>query len=437
LLATLLVLSVLIVIHEFGHLLAAKRLGIKVLRFSIGFGPRLFGIEVGGTEYRLSSLPFGGYVRMAGEEGLAEPGVETETEGRFSAKPVWARSIVVLAGPMGNLVFAGIILFGIVYTLGIETYKPVVGQIEEGSPAASAGLLPGDRIISADGRSVQFWSDLVDAVAECDGSEMRLIVDRDGQRIEKALVPRYDETIDRWRVGVGPWVGTEVGTVRRGSPAAAAGIRRGDRITEVGGEPVELWHEMVEHIRGKAGTPVVIEWEHAGERRRAEIVPERVKSATPDGDVEEVGVIGVVAEQPRRRISLFQAVSAAAQQVWWWLKLIVMFLSMLFRGEVSGDSVSGPVWIGYLAGETARYGARSLLEFMAFLSANLALLNLLPLPILDGGQLVFFGIELARGKPLSFRRRLLIQQIGFLLIVVLFFYITYHDILRLISVVRE
>ncbi|KPK70857.1 hypothetical protein AMJ82_01805, partial [candidate division TA06 bacterium SM23_40] len=215
LLATLLVLSVLIVIHEFGHLLAAKRLGIKVLRFSIGFGPRLFGIEVGGTEYRLSSLPFGGYVRMAGEEGLAEPGVETETEGRFSAKPVWARSIVVLAGPMGNLVFAGIILFGIVYTLGIETYKPVVGQIEEGSPAASAGLLPGDRIISADGRSVQFWSDLVDAVAECDGSEMRLIVDRDGQRIEKALVPRYDETIDRWRVGVGPWVGTEVGTVRR------------------------------------------------------------------------------------------------------------------------------------------------------------------------------------------------------------------------------
>ncbi|KPK71681.1 hypothetical protein AMJ82_00280, partial [candidate division TA06 bacterium SM23_40] len=150
-----------------------------------------------------------------------------------------------------------------------------------------------------------------------------------------------------------------------------------------------------------------------------------------------VGVIGVVAEQPRRRISLFQAVSAAAQQVWWWLKLIVMFLSMLFRGEVSGDSVSGPVWIGYLAGETARYGARSLLEFMAFLSANLALLNLLPLPILDGGQLVFFGIELARGKPLSFRRRLLIQQIGFLLIVVLFFYITYHDILRLISVVRE
>lgn len=436
LIATLIVLSVLIVIHELGHLIAAKGLGIRVLRFSIGFGPKLLGIDAGGTEYRLSALPFGGYVRMAGDDGLEEPDATEEDGARFSSKPVWVRSIVVLSGPLSNLVFALAVTFGIIYLVGIETYEPIVGYIEEGSPAAAADLRLGDRIVAVDGRNADYWSDLVDAVAGTDGSKITLAIDRDAQRIEAVLEPLYDEGAGRWRIGVGPWVGTEVGGVRRGSPAAEAGIREGDRILRIGGERVELWYDLVERISAKAEIPVDIEWERGGELMSALIVPELVRSTDPEGEMVEVGVLGVLAKQLRRRVSLIGALSTASKQIWWIVKVIVMFLSMLVRGEVGGDSVSGPVWIGYLAGETARYGARNFLEFIAFLSANLALLNLLPLPVLDGGQLVFFGIELARGKPLSLRRRLLIQQIGFLLIITIFFYVTYHDILRLIRQFR-
>jgi regulator of sigma E protease len=432
LVATLIMLSVLILIHELGHLIAAKGLGIRVLRFSIGFGPKLLGVEAGGTEYRLSALPFGGYVRMVGDDGLDEPDATVEEGARFSSKPVWVRSVVVLSGPLSNLIFAFAVIFGVIYIVGIDTYEPMIGHIEEGSPAAAADLRPGDRIVTVDGRDAHFWSDLVDAVVGSDGSKIVLAIDRDDQRIDAVLVPLYDEDEERWRIGVGPWVGTEVGGVRRGSPAAGAGIREGDRILRIGGERVGLWYDLVERISANPEIPVTVEWERGGELMSAVIVPELVRSSGPEGETVEVGVLGVLAKQLRRRVSLIGALSTAVKQIWWIVRVIVTFLSMLVRGEVGSDSVSGPVWIGYLAGETARYGARSFLEFMAFLSANLALLNLLPLPVLDGGQLVFFGIELARGSPLSLRRRLLIQQVGFLLIIAIFFYVTYHDILRLV-----
>ncbi|MEW6410679.1 MAG: RIP metalloprotease RseP [Nitrospirota bacterium] len=345
--SAIVLLGILIFVHELGHFLAAKRLGVSVLKFSLGFGPKVVGKKIGETEYLISAFPLGGYVKMLGEDP-AELVNPSDANSSFMAQRVWKRTLIVFTGPLSNLLFAVIIFTGI-FILGIPVLTSKVGNVLEDSPAMSAGIQEDDRITAINGIKVNKWTEMVKIVQRSEGKALRLTIQRDNRTFDIELTPKkkitkniFGEDKEVWMMGI--------------SASKESITERSDPLTAV------------------------------------------VNGVSKTIEITTLTVIGII---------------------------------KIFQRIVPTETIGGPILIAQMAGEQAAHGFMSFMIFMAIISINLGVLNLLPIPILDGGHLLFLGIEKIMGKPLSMRKREIAQQIGLFLLISLMIFAFYNDIVRL------
>jgi regulator of sigma E protease len=431
LLAFIFVLGVLVFVHELGHFLVAKKSGIRVETFSLGFPPKAIGVTVGETEYCISWLPLGGYVKVA---GMADFGSE-EVKGEpweFQSKPTWIRMAVMAAGPAMNFLLAFLIVLGIRLVAGEVWYESRIGRILPESPLAAA-LQPGDRVDAVEGRSVTDWESLADALLASQGTQVTIDVTREDQLLQvSAVVPPLERRATQASfidlLGVEPFHPAKVGPVLSGSPAEAVGLQTKDLVVAIDGIVVRHWFEMSEQISKRPGEEIEIRWMRDGEEMSATITP---RPEQKDG--ETVGLIGIgwLDEPQRRPISMGKAFGRSAQELWAYTTALFHFLERLVSGQESGRALAGPLAIAQMAGRNAEKGMVSLLSFMALLSVNLAVLNLLPIPMLDGGHLLILAVEAVIRRPLSFRQKEVLQQVGFAFLLFVMIYVTFGDLSRM------
>ncbi|MBK8480564.1 MAG: RIP metalloprotease RseP [Proteobacteria bacterium] len=546
-----LLVGVLIFVHEFGHFLMAKLFNVKVLKFSLGFGPAALGFRRGETEYCIAWLPLGGFVKMLGEDP-AEPLRREDHERAFHHKPLWQRYAIVLAGPVFNIIFPTLIYF-IFFAAQSSLPPPVIGKVLPDEPAAEAGLRPGDRILSIDGRSVRYWTDREAAggglwsvthnIAPYPGTALRIAIKRSGQQLERFVTPREDVCYDRlglrWRcglIGVSPlFEMAQIGVIDPASPAGRAGLHTGDLITAVNGRPIERWDELAEVLQRNRGDALRLAYLRPGAslsdfadlrllqpqttvvdpepRHEATVVRYEtgmasaelfVRRVDPGSPAATIGLrpgdqIVALDGRPARHWAIFaQALRQrpAADHRLVWLrrggtrhearfrfakvtyrddignnqaryifgaeadvvarthdpvpvegrltyaavesvrytsdlvqKLLVVIVE-LFRGGISRDTIGGPLMLAKAARVAAETGWDKFLLLMALISINLGIINLLPVPILDGGHIMFFTVEAIRRRPLSLRARAIASYIGLVLLVSLMVLAMKNDITR-------
>lgn len=422
------VLGVLIFIHELGHFAVAKWRGVGVEKFSLGFGPKIFGVKKGETEYLISLLPLGGYVKMVGEAPGEDVSEEVKNKS-FAGKSVFTRGAIVAAGPLMNLVLAAFLL-PIIFMLGIQVPayldKPVVaGFVAPDEPAAKAGIRAGDAVTAVDGKKIKDWEEFLETV-ELEKT-VRLTVRRDNADLEIMLTPASSkETAERY-AGIYPALPPVIGDVNDGYPAKEAGLKAGDMIMSVDAKPVGHWAEL-EDLVHKSGGKKVFVVERDGKALTFEITPKLNK----DMNVYLIGVTRKV-DTVTRRYGFFQAtvkgMSAGVEMT----ERLFEVIKGLVIGKYSIKTLGGPLMIAQVAGKAAKAGAVDLLTLVAFLSLQLGVINLFPIPVLDGGHILFYAIELVKGKPLSERFMVIAQQVGIALLVALMLLVTYNDIFRIIG----
>ena len=440
-------LGILIVVHEFGHFAAARLCGVRVLRFSVGFGRSLITRRWGrdGTEWSLAAFPLGGYVKMLDErEGEVAP---EELHRAFNRQSVGRRSLIVVAGPLANLLLAVVIYWGI-YLHGTEELRPVLGTPPAGSIAAKTGLAERQTVRAVAGTPIATWQDLrwelvrlaVDRepvrleVAGPDGAIAFPVLDLSGlamSALEGDLLRELGLILHR------PRLPAVIGRVAAGSPAEAAGIAAGDEILSVDGQAVGSWRDLALAIRQAPERRLTLDLLR-GERRHTLVV-------SPAPAVEggkTIGRIGIAApEVPHLHDEMFvtvrlgplDALARAAGQTWDTSVFSLRMIGRMIAGDVSWKNVSGPVTIADYAGQSARMGVAHYVKFLALISISLGVLNLLPIPVLDGGHLMYYLAEIIKGGPLSERVMEIGQQIGLTLLVLLMAFAFYNDINRLIS----
>lgn len=431
-LAAAFALSLLIFTHELGHFLVAKLSGIRVLKFSMGFGPVLVSWRRRDTEYAISAIPFGGFVKMAGEGGGDE---EPEARGEpweFSSKPVRVRLAVVLAGPAMNFALAVVIAIGVIYASGVEYIDTTrLGSVAPGSIGEAAGLETGDEVLSVGGTEVGEWNELVAAFIEAGGGRVAVVFSRGDSLLETQTVLPDSGLVEYGDLGISPFEPPVIGKVRRRSPAHRAGLKPGDEIVSLAGTPVAQWAEVAEIIHGSPGVPVHIEWIRDGVRMEGEVIPEEGDIPVSPTSVIRGGLIQIRPRYAWRDVSFPEAVSLGFGHTVWLSKQVILFIRMLFTGGVSRDMVGGPIRIGQMAGETVMWGISELFFFIAYLSVVLFILNLLPIPVLDGGHVLFLAIEAGMRRPLSLRVRTVLQQVGFVLLILLMVVVAVLDLDKL------
>jgi len=441
LLMTILVLGALIFVHELGHFLVAKRARVGVLKFSLGFGPKLVGVKRGETEYLLSALPLGGYVKMVGEDPTDDSPEASDPAKSFSRKSVGARAAIILAGPVSNLLLPVAIFWGIFAFVGQSYFPPVAGTPDADSPAARAGLVAGDRIRAVDGVAVERWDEVDGAVRGSQGRSLTLSIARQDRLLEVTAEPRalktadiFGQEVEVWSLGLRLLLPSRIGQVMPGQPAQQAGLQGGDRIVAVGAQPVSEWEQLARIIHGSPGKPLTLAVEREGRRFDVEVTPRAARQQTA-GREEEIGLIGIGpgADTLYRRLDPFAALLAGVKKTADITLLTVQGFVKLVQAKISPKTIGGPILIAQMTGEVAQRGLMELLSFTALLSINLGILNLLPIPVLDGGHLLFAFIEWARGKPVSLRKREIAQQVGLVLLVALMVFAFYNDIFRLLG----
>jgi regulator of sigma E protease len=444
--AFLVAIGILVAVHEFGHYWVAKKLGFKVLRFSIGFGKPLVmrvGKDADRTEYCLAAIPLGGYVKLL-DEREGEVSAE-ELHRSFTRRPVMHRIAVLLAGPAMNLLFAAF-LYAILAMVGTEIVKPVVGQVRLDSPAAAAGLRPGDSIVQVGNRAVEDTEELQIALirqftddgviplrVRRDGSErsltLRVDADRRAMTEPGKLLPGLGFDLATWKAD------TLVHDAPAGSAGARAGLKAGDRLLAVDGQPIANRAEFIDLVSGAPARDISIEVERGGQRLRiVAAVPRVIEQGKP------IGRLGIsLGEGPpswppglveKHRSGPIDAVVGGVAKTWEMSSLTVQMLWRIVTGQVSAKNISGPISIAEFAGISAYLGLTAFLAFLAIISVSLGVLNLMPVPLLDGGQVVYQLVEAVKGTPLSERTQLFGQQVGIALLVVLMSLAFYNDISR-------
>ncbi len=437
-LAFLVVLSVLVVVHEFGHFSVAKAFRFPVEVFSFGFGKRLFGKKWGDTDYRVSAIPLGGYVRVIG----LGPDESTLAEGTSrEAAPVgkrWQRAVILLAGPGMNLVLA-LLLHTAVFALGVrvpayELQPAVIRVVDPNLPGAQAGFRPGDRIVSVDGKYTPRWRDAQFLFYMNAREKLEVEVDRNGLGVFLYVTPRAVGKYDIGDVGIYPDAGKNVrpriALVLPGGPAEKAGLKRGDVIfsvagREIRGAPDEVFDRFVSAVAGAAPGPFPIEYTRDGKKGVVRVAPRR------EGDSWKVDVqVGADLPEVLERFPIGQAFVEGWRRVQTDFRMTLSVLSRLFRGKASIKTMSGPLDIAKFSGEAARTGAVPLVALMAVISLQLGILNLVPIPVLDGGHLFLLGLEGAARRDFSLRVKERILQVGVLMILGLLTVVLYNDIAK-------
>ena len=465
-LATIVVLGVLIFVHELGHFMAAKSVGIDVQRFSIGLGPTMFGFQWGETEYVISWVPLGGYVKMggmddevtgrleggaegaAGEEG--EEGEEGEVAaeprqprpGDFDGKPIWARTFVISAGVIMNMLFAFVVYTGVNARWGLqESAEHRVGRIvPELLPAGAEALSelpPGALLVSIGGRQVNHAGDVRDGFLEAPAGPVTIVTDEPRMEIEIDLASDPQQRAQILQ-GLLLWIDAEVGVLSPGSPAAQGEFETGDRVLVAGGVPISNWYDFVDVVEAHPDIPMEVTIEREGRSVTLSVTPEATSEEDPvTGETVIVGKVGIYqpfGELVYRDVSLTQAVQLGYVETVGYSRLLLGFLGGLVTGRESPRQVGSLLTIGSIAGQAAELGLETFLRFMALLSVNLAILNLLPIPVLDGGHLVFLGIEAVRGKALSLQQRMKWSQFGFVILMGIMIWALSNDVLRLFGI---
>jgi regulator of sigma E protease len=422
----LFVLGVLVFVHELGHFLVARWYGVRVLTFSLGFGPKLLKYRRGDTEYCVSVIPLGGYVKLAGE---TVDDRRTGAPDEFLSKSKWVRFQVYLAGPVMNILLAFFVLAGVL-AQGADVpiwmdAPPVIGTVAEDTPAAHAGLRPGDRIVSVNGRETPTWDSLNYEVLPKAGRELTLVIDRQGERQQIRVVPIAEGQYEMGRLGIQPIHRSQITTVYPNQPAAQAGFRRGDVILAVDGTPLTQ-PEIIKHIQSHAEQPIVFSIERAGAPMDLRVVP------TLDGDIGRIGTI--ISDRETRRVdpTVLEALTLSAKQNLETAGQIGRMLQGLVTRDVPVRQLMGPVAIANLSGAAGQEGWNVLFELMALISLNLALLNLMPIPVLDGGQIMILAVEGIARRDLSVKVKERILLAGAALIVMLMVTVIYNDIARLL-----
>lgn len=350
-LAAIAVLGILIVVHEFGHFIVAKKSGVGVLKFSVGFGPKLFGRMYNGTEYVVSAIPLGGFVKMVGEDPDSDEPVDEKVS--FSHQPLWKRCAIVLAGPAFNLAFALVAFAGLAFLYGV----PV--------PSDSA----------------------------------------------------------------------KIGMVQEDKPAAVAGFKTGDVVRAIDGVAIESWQQLSEVIRGSEGRTLVVDLRRGEEELVLEVTPQLQEAKNIFGEVTGPSyyAVGIGHAADKKPVGFFAAAGQGVEQTAWWIKTIVVSVYKMIRGDIPAGEIGGPILIVQAAGTQARVGLEALINFMAVISINLGILNLLPIPVLDGGHLLFFMIEAVMRRPLDLRQREVAQQVGLVILIGLMAFAFYNDIGRILG----
>lgn len=418
-LAFIFVLGVLVFIHEFGHFIMAKIVGIRVERFSLGFPPRMFGKKVGDTDYCISWVPIGGYVKLSGmiDESMEKNSIKGEPW-EFMSKPVYQRFLVIFAGPLMNILLALFIFSMSTYISGInEPMGAIVGNIEQGSVVQQAGFQKGDQIISVNNKPVETWNQVSEIIEGKD--QVDVTWQRHDQTFSKVVAIEIFEDIEHTLSPV-------VGDVIKDYPAAKAGLQTGDRILRINNQPITTWNDITDKIYKLADQEVSIQWERNGEMLSATVTP--VKEPT-DG----TGRIGMSYQTISRDVGLAYSFYMGTRYSVNLTRLVYRSLKSVITGQESfKNAFGGPIVIAKMAGESARSGAGTLFIFMAFLSLNLGFLNLLPIPVLDGGHLVFILIEAIIRKPVPDKTKIVVQQIGMALLLAFMVFVIINDIRRIL-----
>jgi regulator of sigma E protease len=447
LLAFLVAIAILVAIHEFGHYWVAKKLGVKILQFSIGFGKPLWK-RVGGddkTEYIIAAIPLGGYVKMLDErEGEV---AKEELPRAFNRQPVSSRIAIVAAGPVFNFLFA-IVAYAFMYMVGVNGVKPVIGEVYEGSIAAQAGLSGDSLITSVNGRQTPSWeaATLTLIKEALDSGQVSVgIRNNNGALVEHSLdlsdsAHLLDEGDVLGNIGIKPWrprVDPVFDELIDSGSAARSGLKSGDKVLKIDGQSISLWEEMVTHIKESPGKPLDFIVEREGQRLDFTVTPDSVEQAG-----KQIGRIGATPQVDQAafddmrvnvRYGLFESITRGAQRTWDMSVLTLRVLWKMVTGQASLKNISGPLTIAEFAGVSALIGVAAFLSFLGLVSVSLGVLNLLPVPVLDGGHLLFYLIEIIKGSPLSEGAEAFGQRIGLALLGSLMVVAFYNDITRLFS----
>ena len=441
---TLVALGVLVTFHEFGHFWVARRCGVKVLRFSVGFGtPLVRWHDRQGTEFVIAAIPLGGYVKMLDErEGDVPPALVGQS---FNRKPVGQRIAIVAAGPVANILLA-IFFFWVLAMLGSQQIRPVIGTVENGSPAAAAGLTAGQEIVSVDGKPTNGWSavnlQLVRRLGE--SGTLNIGVRDEGSSTEQQRQVKLDQWLkgadepDPIRsLGLQPWrpaIEPVLAEIDPKGPAGAAGLKTGDRLLGIGGQSVNEWQQVVDSVRARPGAQVVVRVERDG----APLDVPVTLGVKGEGEA-AAGYLGAGVKAGQWPASMLrevsygplEAVGEGLSRTWNMGVLTLGSLKKMLFGELSVKNLSGPITIAKVAGASAQSGVGDFLNFLAYLSISLGVLNLLPIPVLDGGHLLFYLVEWARGRPLSDRVQGWGVQIGISLVLGVMLLALINDLGRL------
>ena len=436
------VLGVLVTFHEFGHFIVARWAGVKVLKFSLGFGPKLLSRQVGDTEYLISAIPLGGYVKMFGEDA-GEPVPPEEREQSFSHKPLWKRTLIVAAGPGFNF-FLSYLIFSAWLAVGaplpIPTFaelSPTIDAMRPDSPASQAGLHVGDRITRIDEQDITTKNEVYATVADSGGRSLAIEVRRgDALKIFLVTPELYDpEDVEHPLYIIGIEEAAPIVTaVMPDMPASRAGLQEGDRILEIQGETIQTWSQMTRIIKAHPNDPLTMQVDREGAIVTLTIVPEP-HEVTDNGTRTTIGKIGIMGSGRSviRASSPLTAVFQGVKATWGWSELTVVGIYKMLTGEISSKNIGGPIMIASASGTAAERGIPDVMFFVAILSINLGILNLLPIPVLDGGHLFFFACEAILGRPLAERQREFTQQVGIVLLFGIMIFAFFNDIQRLLQ----
>jgi regulator of sigma E protease len=442
-------LGIMVTVHEYGHYWVARRCGVRVLRFSVGFGRPLWRRTYGAdrTEWRIGAVPLGGYVKMLDEREVeVDPG---ERHRAFNRQPVGRRAAVVSAGPLVNIALA-LVAYAVMFMIGVQGVAPLVGSVEPDSAAAAAGFERGDRLVAVAGEPTPTWGEarltLLDRALSGDAvAPVRVRREERGgpttRRLALDKVSLEERDADPVRMlGFRPWLPelpARISDVNADSPAAAAGLQAGDTIVRAGGEAIDGWRAWVDFVQARPEQTIPVVVMRSGERIEREVVPRRVQA-----DGETIGRIGArgpslsAAERERMFTTVhygpLEALGQTGVKTWDITTLTLRVLWGLVTGTASLSNISGPVTIAQYAGQTAQIGLAQFLGFLGLISISIGILNLMPIPVLDGGHLLFYAIEAIKGSPVSEQAQAAGQQIGLMMLFALMALALYNDLIRLV-----
>ncbi len=438
------VLSIVVFVHEFGHFFVAKMNGIFVTTFSFGFGAKLLRRKIGETEFVLSAIPFGGYVKFAGETDEESEKSEAEREVEafvpeyrlYRNKHPLQKMSVVLAGPLMNALFALIVFIASLWIQGVRVHPgTVVLEVEQGSPADRAGFLVGDEILSINGEDFDHWGELSTLVTLEEGRTSTFVVKRGDETLSIALIPEFDRAENLWELGIRAPLPAKVGDVKKGSPAEKAGIRPGAVILSINDTTVTRYAELEEFIHPRPGVPMDFTWELDGEVHRATITPAGVDASSGGErlDVVKIGGIGIGPPLESMRIPFTDAARYGSEGFVDLVSAILAFLKKLVTGKATVRAVGGPLRVGIMAGDMLAWGFSYLIYFLAFFSLNLAIFNLIPILPFDGGHFVLYAVELVSGRSINKKVQQVMMQVGFIILIALMIFILFVDIFNIFS----